>query len=248
MLDQSVSENGPSSNRKPLDEQSLNSNMIGPFSAGKLGLVGVPSSLDDGKSLEFSNNMSPRNYYQRQVKFDRATSMIHTVDSRGKETVIQININLFNIRMFALLMCKGTVAQKAKALYDIILGRAAETSDQSTVCWSSARMKNAFKKMIFFSEIFPKKYQNEFLKELISQQRRNISYKRSVQQEHRNDMDHNYNNLESFQYDDPRNQSSLNYSDFSRTNQMPPREKQKEKRNAFLWSDAYLIIAEENFD
>ena len=97
-------------------------------------------------------------------------------------------------------------------------------------------MKNAFKKMIFFSEIFPKKYQSEFLKELLlSIDRRNINYKRS---QNGMNLDYNYQNMDSFT-EDPKSQSYM--GDGNKT----PLPKQK---NEFLWSDAYLIIAEENFN
>lgn len=82
-------------------------------------------------------------------------------------------------------MCKGTVKEKAQVLFDIILGPEKtkksvsveekkslfssvlnviplvdgdESEEDQSISWNSARMKNAFKKLIFFAEIFPKKY------------------------------------------------------------------------------------------
>ena len=64
------------------------------------------------------------------------------------------------------------------------------------IIWSSTRMKLAFKKFIFFAEIFPKKYQNQFLGELLSstKQKSNISHRKIRSKFSRNsyDMDFNY--------------------------------------------------------
>ena len=106
--------------------------------------------------------------------------MIHNVDSFGNETVIQINIDMFTLQIYALMMCKGTVKEKAYYLYDLIIG-ASQNKDEDEpeqVACTSGRMKSAFKKMIFFSEIFPKKYQSQFLKELLTHQIKNIKSKR----------------------------------------------------------------------
>lgn len=72
-------------------------------------------------------------------------------------------------------MCKGTVLEKANILFDVIESPYTapnklpenEGNEERTICWSSSRMRNAFKKLVFYSEIFPKKYQNEFLTDLL---------------------------------------------------------------------------------
>ena len=62
---------------------------------------------------------------------------------------------------FAILMCQASLREKAGTLIRLIVG---PTGGENTkVSWNSARMKNAFKKMFFFSEIFPKKYQCSFI-------------------------------------------------------------------------------------
>ena len=62
-------------------------------------------------------------------------------------------------------MCKGSVREKAELFFDVIIGPLkVELNDkEETVAWKSGRMVNAFKKLIYFSEIFPKKYQNELM-------------------------------------------------------------------------------------
>lgn len=65
-------------------------------------------------------------------------------------------------------MCKGRIKDKAINLFHTIAGPE-NKSDDETISWRSGRMVNAFKKLLFFSEIFPKKYQTEFVKELLHQ-------------------------------------------------------------------------------
>jgi len=55
-------------------------------------------------------------------------------------------------------MCKGSVKEKASLLFDTIVGLEKVRAGDASVSWRSGRMTNAFKKFMFFSEIFPKKY------------------------------------------------------------------------------------------
>jgi len=83
---------------------------------------------------------------------------------------MQITIDVFALKIFAILMCKGTIREKATILFEAIEGGLQGSSGKDheehsgshecSIAWSSGRMKLAFKKLIFFSEIFPKKYQN----------------------------------------------------------------------------------------
>ena len=63
-------------------------------------------------------------------------------------------------------MCKGTVRYKAGIMFDIAIGPEKVKDTGATISWKSSRLIRAFKQLIFYSEIFPKKYQNEFLDEL----------------------------------------------------------------------------------
>ena len=92
------------------------------------------------------------------MNFDRRTSQIKAQGHDGAELTIQINVDLFNIKVFALLMCKGTQKEKADILFDLVLGPEGVKQAKDTIAWKSGRMVSAFKKLIFFSEIFPKKY------------------------------------------------------------------------------------------
>lgn len=72
------------------------------------------------------------------------------------------------LKIFTLLMCKGTVRHKAGVMFDLVLGpeKVKDNDDLSTISWKSSRLVRVFKQLIWYSEIFPKKYQNEFLEEL----------------------------------------------------------------------------------
>jgi len=85
-----------------------------------------------------------------------------TVGADGNELTIQLNIDLFSLKLFALLMCKGSIKEKADIMFDIALGPEAVKQEKNSIAWKSGRMVSAFKKLIFYSEVFPKKYQDEF--------------------------------------------------------------------------------------
>ena len=74
---------------------------------------------------------------------------------------MQLNIDLTSLKVYALLMCIGTHKQKCKAFCSII-----NHKKDKMIYWASPGLFNAFKKLIFFSEIFPKKYFNEFIDEI----------------------------------------------------------------------------------
>jgi hypothetical protein len=63
-------------------------------------------------------------------------------------------------------MCKGSVSVKSDIFFDIIVGPEGAKQKKDLIAWKSGRMSLAIKRLIFFSEIFPKKYQSEFLNEL----------------------------------------------------------------------------------
>ena len=102
----------------------------------------------------------------KKINFNRDESSIKTTALDGSMLTIQINIDLMELKIFALLMCKGTVRYKAGILFDIAVGPEKVNDEDATISWTSSRLIKAFKQLIFYSEIFPKKYQNEFLEEL----------------------------------------------------------------------------------
>jgi hypothetical protein len=55
-------------------------------------------------------------------------------------------------------MCRGKLREKAGRLFDVILGPQQRERGESQISWRSGRIINAFKQLIYFSEIFPKKF------------------------------------------------------------------------------------------
>ena len=76
----------------------------------------------------------------------------------GSSTEVQINVDVTTLKMYSLLMCKGTAAQKAGVFFDIVIGMEGKKEELDTITWNQSRLVTGLKKLIFFSEIFPKKY------------------------------------------------------------------------------------------
>jgi len=65
---------------------------------------------------------------------------------------------MVNLKLFALLMCKGSHKIKAELLFDVIMGPDKMLNQETHIAWRSGRLIKILKQLIFFSEIFPKKY------------------------------------------------------------------------------------------
>jgi len=80
------------------------------------------------------------------------------------EEIEQSQIDLFKLKIFALLMCRGKSDEKADVLVDIILGHhLGEKKDTDVISWMNPRLVTSIKNLIYFSEIFPKKYLKNYL-------------------------------------------------------------------------------------
>lgn len=77
----------------------------------------------------------------------------------------QPTVNTFMLKIFAILFCKGSLAQKSLAFYDAIIGPSGIRTNRDTCSWKSQRTMMAFKYLIYFSEIFPKKYWKKFMED-----------------------------------------------------------------------------------
>ena len=95
------------------------------------------------------------------VNFDNKNSIIETRDANGKIMATQIYVDLFVFKTFALLMCPGRFHNKAQILFNMAAGLI-DTVEDMEISYCHPRMKRVFKLLIWFSEIFPKKYQSEF--------------------------------------------------------------------------------------
>ena len=65
---------------------------------------------------------------------------------------------MVNLKLFALLMCKGNLKLKTEILFDIILGPEKMLNGDKNINWQSNKALGIFKQFFFFSEVFPKKY------------------------------------------------------------------------------------------
>ena len=60
--------------------------------------------------------------------------------------------------MYALLMCCGTSSDKASILFDLVVGKKFLKNENDKITWKNPRLILSVKKLIYFAEIFPKKY------------------------------------------------------------------------------------------
>lgn len=122
-----------------------------------------------------------------------------------------VYVDLFDFKCFALLMCRGKFHDKAEILFNMGAGMI-DTDEDMEISYNHPRLKRLFKTLIWLSEIFPKKYQNEFIDDIIAR-------------------NHNPNKVA----EAPKAHNKVV-------------DAMDERRQKLLWSDAYLIKAEEDFD
>ena len=79
-------------------------------------------------------------------------------EKNGSTSVVHLSIDVFNLKLFALLMCRGKPREKAEFLFDAILGFDGVKKEKETLSWQSSRMRAAFYKLIYFSEFVPRLY------------------------------------------------------------------------------------------
>lgn len=175
-------------------------------------------------------------------------SSIKTVALDGSKVTTQITIDIVNLKLFALLMCKGKHKTKAEHLFDIILGPEKMHQGEKRVAWRSGRIHKVFKMLIFLSEIFPKKYQTEFLDELSMMDNRYNSIRKPNTRD--STLDKPLNRGSTISVPHSRRTSTIDHEDleFKKAEKLGPESIKAYQRNKFFWSDTYLIVAEERFD
>lgn len=75
----------------------------------------------------------------------------------------QAMVDTFVLNIFGLLFCKGTIESKAQILFETIIGPNGLKAEKNIVSCRSKRMTKAFKFLVYFSDVFPKKYWKEFM-------------------------------------------------------------------------------------
>jgi hypothetical protein len=72
-------------------------------------------------------------------------------------------VNTLILKVFCVLFCRGTHKEKSMILFDAIIGPTGIKVERDQISWKSSRMLRAFKYLIYFSEVFPKKYWSELM-------------------------------------------------------------------------------------
>ena len=205
------------------------------------------------------------------VFFSRGDSTIETITASGQKQKILVRIDMINFKLFALLMCKGSIRRKAENLFELaagqINGQTGITGDE-VIAFNSGRLTRAFKQIVFFSEIFPKKYHNEFVvnPSATSSQVKAKTFRTPLPSK----MNKAQNRSKFMLCGQDRTSTPLDRSNDRETPPYgtplkgrgitiaatPPRQSNRSVNppptpvldDQAYWSDEYLILAEENFD
>lgn len=188
---------------------------------------------------------SQSSHLVRQINFEKDSS-IKTIGQDGSSETVQVYIDVKNLKMLAILLCKGTTEEKASVLFDTVIGmekvkrQMIDCEEDQLISWNHRRLVSCFKMLIFISEIMPKKYQSEFIDELMAAQNQNLLLKKSQANKHPGDRNYHYR-YESSPFDIK-----------PKPLPMPMKVKTEDllqlKRIKLLWSDEYLVYLEENFN
>jgi len=67
-------------------------------------------------------------------------------------------LDLFNLKILGLLMCRGDIECKAGLLFDLIMQFNKEKNPKRRIIyWNHPRLKKAIRMLVYISEILPKK-------------------------------------------------------------------------------------------
>ena len=206
----------------------------------KKGAPSAPAQASPHKPDVFADESSlpsKRNVLQ-DVKFDRNTSQLNTVGIDGSLMTVQLSIDILALKMFALLMCQGSLDEKAAIFFDIIVGIEGLEIEKNAISWQNKRLVAGMKKMLFYAEIFPKKYQPDFVDDLMKIQHKNISVKKSRANKDGSNLDFNYR---------AHMGSQPGTANRGQTRSKPV-SMLEARKNQIYWSDEYIILAEDQFE
>ena len=80
---------------------------------------------------------------------------VMTKEIKAKFKTGEKMLELFPLRILALLVCRGTPEEKAGILYDLAAGSMYEY-EEAKLSWNSAKLAAAIKMIFYFSEVLPK--------------------------------------------------------------------------------------------
>ena len=76
-------------------------------------------------------------------------------------------IDFFSLKILSLLVCRDPVKVKMTLFLETVIGpEARPLSDQDMIDMSSGRLRRAIKLLLYFSEVFAKKYWSYFEKDI----------------------------------------------------------------------------------
>lgn len=112
-----------------------------------------------------SNSVYSKNA-QKVVNFEKDRSLITTVGKDGSSKTIQFYVDVMNLRLLALVLCKGSIEEKANVFFDTVIGMEKvkrqrlenEYAEEPNVSWRQRRLVASFKMLMYISEVMPKKY------------------------------------------------------------------------------------------
>lgn len=78
-----------------------------------------PSNM---KQAEIESLASLSSSPLKKINFEKEKSSIKTIAHDGSSSTVQVCIDVKNLKMLAILLCKGTSEEKASVLFDTVIG------------------------------------------------------------------------------------------------------------------------------
>lgn len=138
----------------------LNSTNVNPFEHKTMAQNYLSASSGRFSHRTLDNTPAKNKKVRRGFK-SPGVSLTHNDDA--EQSFESVYLDTFILKIFAILFCRGTTEQKAIHLFDVIIGPNGRAINKNEVQWRSKRMIRAFKYLVYFSDIFPKKYWKEFM-------------------------------------------------------------------------------------
>ena len=85
---------------------------------------------------------------------------------RKHSIVLDGIIDVFNLKVFAFLICRGQHKRKIDIMYDLIWQKKNAKKKWPRITWTHKNLKPFFKKLFFFTEVYPKKLFKVFEEDL----------------------------------------------------------------------------------
>jgi hypothetical protein len=84
---------------------------------------------------------------------------LNQISQNGSFIESKSGVDLYNLKIFALLMCRGELSEKAGIIFDLIMVFNKEKDPEKRILrWNHPRLRKAIKMLVYLSEILPKKY------------------------------------------------------------------------------------------